>query len=79
MYCSSADLSDGFVPIIELQILSTIFFFVVSALIRHWISAGNLLPPTGLQLHMFFLAEKTWLCLVWHAHANLGNLRRKPM
>lgn len=52
---------------------------IFSALYRHWISAGNLLPLTGLQLLMFCLVERTWLCHVWHVHASLKNLKPKQM
>lgn len=56
-----------------------LILLIVSALDRHWTSAGNLLPLTGLQLLMFCLVERTWLCHVWHVHASLKNLKPKLM
>lgn len=46
---------------------------------RHWLSVGNLFSLVGLQLHMFFLVVKIWLCHVCHKHVNLRNLRTKLM
>ena len=41
---------------------SSLAWFLRFAFHRHWINVGNLLPLTGLLLHMFFLVEEIWLC-----------------